>query len=130
MKAINLMVCILVMLSIIGCEDGGDDYEWVGASIGGMWHGHYQSPSRNEELTAQITQNGTNITITTTLVGVGHEFHGLINEEAHLWLIDQYDGEIWTSRGAVTSTSIVIRDYLWDPDLGGDSPLQYIFLSR
>lgn len=129
MKAINLMVCILIVF-IIGCEDDEDDYKWVGAPIGGIWHGYYQSPSRREELTAHIVQDQTNITITTTLVGLGHKFHGLINEEAHLRLIDQYDGELWTSRGAVTSTNIVIRDYLWDPDLGGGSPLQYIFLSR
>ena len=130
MRAINLLAGMLIILLVAGCEDDGDDYRWVGAPIGGMWHGYYQSPSRHEELTAQIVQDETNVTITTTLVGVGHEFHGLINGEAHLWLIDQYDREIWTSRGAVTSTNVVIRDYLWDPALGGDSPMQYIFLYR
>jgi hypothetical protein len=121
-------VCLVAVCWIpAGCEDGPDP---VGADIGGSWTGRYERPGYSEPLTATVDQHGSNITITTSKTGVGHLLLGTISSEARIDVIDQYDGEEWTSYGPVTETSLRIRDYLFDPELGGDSPEQDIYLSR
>lgn len=124
-----LAAVALLMVFAAGCEnDNGPDP--VYADLRGNWTGYYEAPGRHEDLTANITQQGSNLVIETSLTGVGQNFTGIITSDGKIRLTDSYDGETWTSYGEVSSHYVRIRDYLFDPDLGADSPEQTIYLSR
>jgi len=118
-----------LMIFAAGCEDdNGPDP--VYADLRGDWTGYYERPGRHEDLTAHISQQGSNLVIETSLTGIGQNFTGIITSDGHIRLTDSYDGETWTSYGEVSSHYVRIRDYLFDPDLGADSPEQTIYLMR
>lgn len=120
---------LFLALLMAGCEeDSGPDP--VYADLRGDWTGYYERPGRHEDLTAHITQIESNLTIETSLTGRGQHLSGTISSDGYIRLTDSYDGETWTSYGDVSSHYIRIRDYLFDPDLGRDSPEQTIYLTR
>ena len=128
-----LVVSIWTVLSLAGCNDGsggGGGSSSSGLTIGGKWSGRYVNPSQSMSLSAEISQQGNSVIISTTKSGVGHLLTGTITDGGNLRLTDSYDGETWTSYGPVTANSIRIRDYLYDPELGSDSPEQDIYLNR
>lgn len=121
------------MLVLVACNDGGGSSGVPSASgldLTGAWSGRYQSPSMQLSLTARIRQSGDTLIIQTTKEGVGHLLTGMLNANGSIMLTDSLDGETWTSYGEVTENNMWIRDYLYDPSLGSDSPEQDIFLSR
>ena len=125
---------VLVFILFDGCntgggEDGGAPGD-AGIDISGSWSGEYVSPSERVSLSAKIRQSGNSIIIQTTKAGVGNLLTGTMDAEGRLLLIDAFDGETWTSYGAVTEHSIRIRDYLLIPTPGVESPEQDIFLRR
>ncbi len=84
-----------------------------------------------ESITATITQSGDEITIDTSLSGLGSYFTGNIQSGGFLWLTDASDGETWTTiEGAASSSYIVIQDYVTDPDDPDELLLNTIELSR
>lgn len=123
-------VLLLLTGMLSGCENGSDGAGSVGPDISGQWSGKYVSPSYSEVLTAYISEDGASVLIETTKTGVGHLLSGVIAENGDLRMTDQYDGETWTSYGAVTPSYVRIRDYLFNPSLGSDSPEQDIYLTR
>ena len=130
------------MLVLEGCNDGGSGGANVNVtndtgvvstgslSLSGSWSGRYTSPTLTVPLTAKIRQSGDTLIIQTTKAGVGHLLTGTIGSAGNIMLTDSMDGETWTSYGTVTENNMVIRDYLYKPELGSDSPEQDIYLSR
>ena len=127
---------VLAFLAAIldGCNSGGGGTGGspgsAGIDLSGTWQGRYVSPDLEVPLSAKIRQSGDSIIIQTTKDGVGHLLTGVMRPDGSLLLTDSFDGETWTSYGPVTETHVRIRDYLYDPTLGSDSPEQDIYLSR
>ena len=102
--------------------------------IGGEnWSGYFTRTNitTQEPLTATIIQEGSDVTIVTTLTDLGHELKGTINEMGDMLLYDSYDGEDWTTHyGPASSRSVNIYDYV--PASPGDTetPLNVIVLVR
>ncbi|MBP7276395.1 MAG: hypothetical protein KBA51_09360, partial [Kiritimatiellae bacterium] len=99
-------------------------------NIEGSWNGSYQSPTESRGLTAEIDQAGRRLTILTSLPGEGQVFTGYFRDNGSIYLEDGTTGEIWTSIGGISSSRFTIRDYLYDSNLGTNSPEQDIFFSR
>jgi len=107
----------------------------VPPDIGGdNWSGYFTRTDSDvrEYLTASIVLSGRDVTITTTLIGLGHFLSGIINENGYMLLYDEYDGEDWTTHdGPATTTAVNIYDYLWKPEQGEpEPPLNAIILYR
>ena len=104
----------------------------VGPHVGGRWSGEYRNDDTGESisLTAEIDQEGNQIFITTSKTGVGHYLSGTIDQDGYIRVTDAYDGQIWTSGGTITSTSLTIDDYTHRPTIDNDPALQLIVLSR
>jgi hypothetical protein len=103
--------------------------------IGGEdWSGYFTRTDSDvrKYLTATIVLSGRDVTITTTLIGLGHFLSGIINESGYMLLYDEYDGEDWTTHdGPATTTEVNIYDYLWKPEQGEpEPPLNAIILYR
>lgn len=103
--------------------------------IGGAnWSGYFTRTDSDvrEDLTASVVLTGYQVSITTTLTGLGHYLSGTINSSGDMLLYDSYDGEDWTTHfGPATSTEINIYDYIWPPVLGEpEPPLNAIILYR
>ena len=143
MKALAVFFAAVMSLLIFeGCNDGGgggtsvnvtNDTGTVSTSsldLSGSWRGRYTSPTQDVPLTAKIRQSGDTLIIQTTKQGVGHLLTGTIASSGNIMLTDSMDGETWTSYGQVTENNFLIRDYLYKPELGSDSPEQDIYLSR
>lgn len=131
MTALAGLFCAALLIA--GCNDGGGGgggSSSSGISLRGKWSGRYVSPSSSMSLSAEISQQGDSVIISTTKSGVGHLLTGTLTANGQLRLTDGYDGETWTSYGPVTRNNLRIRDYLYDPDLTSDSPEQDIYLSR
>ena len=120
----------LIMALLAGCggDDGDDGPTYL--KLAGSWSGRYVSPDVNRDLEATITQERDALTIETSLQNIGRSFTGTIDTNNQITVTDAYDGETWTSYGPVTSSSFLIRDLLFDPLLGTNSPDQGIYFSR
>ncbi|MCX7818295.1 MAG: hypothetical protein N2652_03675 [Kiritimatiellae bacterium] len=127
-------VIALLMAAMDGCNSGGGGTGGspgsAGIDLSGTWQGQYVAPGVEIPLSAKIRQSGDSIIIQTTKDGVGHLLTGVMRADGSLLLTDSFDGETWTSYGPVTESYVRIRDYLYDPSLGSDSPEQDIYLSR
>jgi hypothetical protein len=118
-----------------GCNDGNDNDGGgvpgtAGINLSGSWTGEYTSPGVRVPLSARILQNGNAVIINTTKDGVANFLTGTMGPDGFLFLTDSVDAETWTSYGEVTANSFLVRDYLYDPTLGNDSPEQDLILRR
>lgn len=105
----------------------------AGPNLAGSWSGLFldATTGARESITATITQSGSEITIDTSLSGLGSYFTGSIQSDGFLWLTDASDGETWTTlSGAATARYLVIQDYVTDPDDPDELVLNTIELSR
>ncbi len=133
-KASWLVVVSAVVLAG-GCNDGNDNDGGgtpgtAGINLSGSWTGEYTSPGVSVSLRARILQNGNAVIINTTKDGVASFLSGTMGPDGFLFLTDSVDAETWTSYGDVTANSFIVRDYLYDPTLGSDSPEQDLILRR
>lgn len=115
---------------LAGCGGGDGDDGPALLDLAGSWSGRYVSPSLNRNVNATITQDRDVLTIETTLEGVGHSFAGTIDTNNQIAVTDNYDGETWTSYGPVSTNAFLIRDFLYDPVEGTNSPDQGIYFNR
>ena len=105
----------------------------VGADIAGSWSGKYwdENTGDTEPVTAEVSQDGDAVVITTSRTGSGHNLTGTIKTNAEMLLTDSYDGQRWSTWTPVTHNAMDLLDYDWQPVLGEpDPPLQHITLSR
>ena len=138
-SAVILALLALGVFFQPGCEndDSLSGYEQalpVGPDISGSWHGRYyidDDPGVSTLITAEVIHAGSTVIIVTSKTGEGSVFEGSIDATGHMGLIDFDDGEKWTTFfGPASAGSLVVADYLWDDDLGNDSPLAIIELVR
>jgi hypothetical protein len=116
-----------------GCNDSGDGGGTPGTAgidLSGSWSGEYTSPGVRIAVQARIRQSGDAVVIQTTKNGVANFLTGTMGPDGFLFLTDSVDAETWTSYGDVTASSFLVRDYLYDPSLGSDSPEQDLILQR
>lgn len=115
-----------VLCLVCGCEqDSNDDAVYL--DISGNWSGSYDSgEGSGDSVSAAISQNGRSVFIETSLSGRGHLLSGEINGSGEMFMTDHFDFEIWTVREAVTSSRIVLIDYV----AVGGSGLRYLTLTR
>lgn len=106
------LAALVVAGAIIGCEDDSGSAAPSGLDISGHWSGRYVSPGQEESITADVTQDGASVVIGTSKKGPGELLIGVITPDDRLQLVDEYDGETWTSDGEVTANEMVIRDFL------------------
>ncbi|MBM4155397.1 MAG: hypothetical protein FJ221_10270 [Lentisphaerae bacterium] len=134
MKALAaLLLCTTAMVWACGCNDSGDGGGTPGTSginLSGSWTGEYTSPGIRIPVQARIRQSGDAVVIQTTKSGVANFLTGTMGPNGFLFMTDSVDAETWTSNGDVTESSFLIRDYLYDPSLGSDSPEQDLILHR
>ncbi len=101
---------------------------------GDDWVGYFNRTDTSYKLylTASVSQNGSQVSITTTKSGLGHHLSGIMNVYGDMLLYDSYDGEDWTTHhGPARSTHIRIYDYAWPFEDGQPiPPLNRIILSR
>jgi hypothetical protein len=121
---------MLVLLAGCGGGDGDGGGEPTFLDLSGDWSGRYVGPDGDQDLEATITQEQDALTITTSLEGIGHSFAGSIDTNNEILLTDAFDGETWSSYGIVATNSFLVRDYLFDPLLGSNSPDQGIYFDR
>ncbi len=135
---------LVPLLLLCGCEDSDSDSDsdawvepedtWVGADLAGSWAGTYYTTDGidSEPITATITQDGDAVTIWTSLIGTGGLFTGTIDEEGFMVMMDNNDGQTWTTIfGATTSNELQLVDLLLDRfPLGGSYPYAVIHLTR
>ena len=121
---------LLMMVLLAGCGGGDGDDGPTFLDLSGDWSGRYVGPDGDQDLQATITQEQDALIITTSLQGIGQLFTGNIDTNNEITLTDAYDGEIWTSHGIVATHSFLVRDYLYDPLLGTNSPDQGIYFDR
>ena len=88
----------------VGANLAGDDWRGILLLVDGF----------REPITATVTQNGSQVTITTsTTQRYGQVFRGTIRSSGHMTLYDQTTGEDWTTfKGPATSTHIEMEDYV------------------
>lgn len=92
---------------------------------GDGWIGYFARTDNDdrEELTATIIQTDCNVSIITTLSGLGHYLIGHMTSEGDMLLYDQYDGEDWTTHaGPANSSEVAIYDYIYPPQVGEPPP--------
>lgn len=111
------------------------DFTSAPPEIGGInWVGYFVEGGSNvkQNLMASIVLTGTNVTIETSLTGLGHYFVGTINSNGDMLIYDDYDGEDWTTHyGPATAKAISIYDYIRPPSPSDPSPpLNEIVLYR
>ena len=91
------------------------DKPFSGPIISGQWSGSIDLVEFDPEtVTASITQDGENVTITTsTSRPYGRKFVGTIDEKGVMLVYDQETGEDWTtSEGNATETTIILTDWV------------------
>ena len=134
MKALAaLLLSMTAMVWACGCNDsgeGGGTPGTAGINLSGSWTGEYTSPGVRIPVQARIRQSGNAVVIQTTKSGVANFLTGTMGPDGYLFMTDSVDAETWTSYGDVTGSSFLIRDYLYDPSLGSDSPEQDLILHR
>lgn len=135
MRSYYISMLAAALIAVVdGCNTGdggtGGSPGSAGIDLSGTWQGRYVAPDLEVPLTAKIRQSGDSIIIQTTKEGVGHLLTGVMRADGSLLLTDSFDGETWTSYGEVSETYVRIRDYLFNAELGSDSPEQDIYLSR
>jgi hypothetical protein len=117
-----------------GCDSGGGEAKGTpgtaGLDLTGSWSGEYTSPGVRIALKAKIRQNGDAVVIQTSKDGVCNLLTGTMSPDGSLFMTDSVDAETWTSHGEVTESGFLVRDYLYDPSLGSDSPEQDLILRR
>lgn len=116
--------------TLAGCGGGNGDDGPKYVDLSGNWTGRYVSPEVNQNVVATITQDRDALVIETSLRSIGHVLTGNIDTNGQIRLTDAFDGETWTSHGPVSTNAFLIRDYLWDPILGRESPDQGIYFNR
>ncbi len=87
----------------------------VGPNLNGSeWVGYLKSEADGvTNLTATVLQEGNQITIVTSKDGIAHEFKGTISPAGALAVMDQFDGENWsTYYGNVSTNSINLADLI------------------
>ncbi len=137
-KSMKVLACgflaAVVAVSIAGCtgESDGDSGSpgTAGLNLSGSWSGEYTAPGARVALRAKIVQTGDAVVISTTKGGVAQLLTGFMGPNGSLYLTDSVDAEIWTSDGDVTESGFLVRDYLFNPELGSDSPEQDLILHR
>lgn len=131
-----LSVLLAVGLLAVGCDSGGGSGSTpVGPDIRGKWSGSFYSirldPPRRQPVTATIQQDGDAVIIKTSRTGTGANLTGTIDAKGNMKLTDAFDGELWTTYyGPATATRVRILDFLYDDDLGGESPLVVLDFKR
>lgn len=101
--------------------------------LAGRWNGTFYNAQtgRNGSISATIGQEGTVVTLDTSLSGLGGYFTGTVDAAGNMWLTDAWDGELWTTHmGPATGAYLVIQDYVDDPDGSGTRFLNTIELIR
>ena len=101
---------------------------------GNNWTGYFfrSDDRRLRDITASISQNGTEVSITTSKSGLGHHLTGTINSYGDMLVYDSYDEEDWSTHyGPASYTQVKIYDYIWPPEAGEPvPPLNAITLYR
>jgi hypothetical protein len=108
--------------------------EWVNID-GNNWTGYFYRTDYSgykTYLTASISQDSYQVSITTTKSGIGNHLAGTINIYGDILVYDSYDGEDWTTHyGPASYTQVRLYDYLWAPVQGEPvPPLNVIILYR
>lgn len=105
----------------------------AGVSIAGRWKGTFFDPVANttQGIRANISQDGDQVTIDTTLPDIGSYLTGTIRPNGHIRLTDAWDGETWTTHaGPATPSHMIIQDYVRDPTTGSMDILNTIDFTR
>jgi hypothetical protein len=134
----NLTQSLLENISPMDMHQNNADVQLQSSQVpdigGENWAGYFTNThiTTQEPLTASIIQEGSNVTIVTTLTGLGHELIGTINSRGDMLLYDSYDGEDWTTHyGPASSRSVNIYDYVYPTPSGEtETPLNVIILNR
>ena len=136
-RLVLLVLFACDVLCLAGCNGGGGGggEPPIGPNLNGNWVGIYHrirtSDTRKQDVTAKIKHDGSAVMIKTSLVGIGASLTGTIEPNGEMKMIDPFDGELWTTYfRAATTDRVEICDFLYDEDLGSDSPLQIIDLRR
>lgn len=139
------LACLAGILVLTSCDDGDvkvpsppatslQDSEFSKSTllptIAGSWSGSYTRPGDNRDLTANVSQGGSQVTILTSLNGEGHLFTGYFKSDGGLYLVDASTDEIWTSIGPISENRFTIQDYLVTPENKLDPPVQVISFAR
>ena len=89
----------------------------IGPNLNGdNWVGHFRllDGSQFTGLTAVIRQVGADIIIETTKTEIAHLLDGFIDGSGNMIMIDQFDGEDWTTLfGPATTNSINLADFVF-----------------
>lgn len=116
-------------------EDVKPDYEAkvVGPNLNGDdWRGHFKSvKGAFDSISATINHVGNKVTIQTSRPknSIVHKLSGVIDAAGILYLIDEHDGEDWTTLyGAVSKNSINLADYVFVD--GSNADTNIIILKR
>lgn len=123
-SAAFLLAGVVSIASLLeGCGGGGGGGPGVtGPNLNGSWEGDFYitDGSVDRTLTAEITHEGTNITIRTSrTAGTGMLLTGRIDAEGNMVLTDGFDGETWTTiEGPATTNHVLIEDFTEQPPLG------------
>ncbi len=102
---------------------------------GNNWKGYFfrsDDDDNKMDITASISQNGTEVSITTSRSDLGHHLTGTINSYGDMLVYDSYDDEDWSTHyGPASYTQVKILDYIWPPEAGEPvPPLNAITLYR
>lgn len=131
-RLLQLAALLLVPALLTGCEGDSGSASPSGLNISGHWSGEYISPDDSESVSAEISQDGTSVVIATSKPsGTGRLLVGILTADDRLELVDEHDGQTWTSQGDVTASHIRIRDFLLGSGaFEGAPPEQDIVLDR
>jgi len=88
----------------------------IGPNLNGdTWAGYFKSvEGAFTSMGATINHVGNKVTILTTKAGIAHKLVGVIDGSGNMFMIDQVDGEDWTTLyGAVSANSINLADFVF-----------------
>ncbi len=102
---------------------------------GSNWTGYFYRTDNSGYriyLTASISQNSSQVSVSTSKSGIGSYLTGTINYYGDMLVYDSYDGEDWTTHyGPASYTQVRLYDYIWAPVEGEPAPpLNVIILYR
>lgn len=128
---------LFVTFVVAGCDPtgGGSGTKPVGPDIRGKWSGEFYTirlePPRRQTVTAEIRQDGDAVVVKTSRTGTAANLTGTINAAGRMTMTDAADGETWTTYfGPATASRVRLADFLYDDDLGADSPMYVLDLKR
>ena len=102
---------------------------------GNNWTGYFFRSDESDNklnITASISQSGSEVSITTSKSGLGHHLTGTINSDGSMLVYDSYDEEDWSTHyGPASYTQVRLYDYIRQPEAGEpEPPLNAITLYR